>query len=364
MNKRLFREIKSLYQQQTQKQLTDPCGSDYIIDFDETNIKKVRSLIKGPLDSVYRHKFIRLDFEIPDDYPYSPPSVTFINYDNVRIHPNMYEDGKCCLTILNTWGNDKYEKWTSSMGIETILLAFQSFLDNNPYTHEPGDGDDPSYTTYVKYQSWISCLIRYLENENIPSFVEMIHKYLLKNIDTIFAELDESDDMYPYGVYYTKCFEIEHYGINYDGIKEYLKILLTNHARAAWTDAQTTRQRFDKGDNTNGALLEEQNASWTCNICFDTCSLQESVVLPNELESAALLLECGHQFHRACIIQWLKQNGNMLCPMCRAEVSEDMQKELGITQEEEELWMINPLTKRRIKVGGRTWLYLMNNDFL
>jgi ubiquitin-protein ligase len=149
-NKRLLNEIKRLFIQQNNKDLLD---NDYLIHFDDTNINKVQTIIKAPQDSVYRHKFIRLDFEIPDNYPYSPPKVTFVNFDGVRIHPNMYEDGKCCSTILNTWPSDN-EKWTSSMGIETVLLAFISFLDYNPYTFEPGGRDDSTYTDFVLYQSW------------------------------------------------------------------------------------------------------------------------------------------------------------------------------------------------------------------
>ena len=73
----------------------------------------------------------------------------------------MYEDGKCCLTILNTWPSEK-EKWESTMGIETILLAFLSLLDHHPYIYEPGGRDDTSYSDYVLFQTFTSCLIRYI----------------------------------------------------------------------------------------------------------------------------------------------------------------------------------------------------------
>ena len=124
-NKRFLKEIQRLYLQQSQKELLK---NDYLIVYDEANINKLYAIIKAPRDSVYKHKFIRLNFTIPDNYPHSPPEVTFVNYDGVRIHPNMYENGKCCATILNTWGDNIFEKWTSSMGIETILLTFHSFL--------------------------------------------------------------------------------------------------------------------------------------------------------------------------------------------------------------------------------------------
>ena len=185
-NRRFLKEIRQLYVQQSQRELLD---NDYLIHYNETDINRLHAIIRAPSDSVYKHKFVRLDLKIPDNYPHSPPEVTFVNYDGVRIHPNMYENGKCCATILNTWGDSKFEKWTSSMGIETILLTFHSFLDNNPYMYEPGGRDDPSYTVYVMYQSWVSCLIRYLQQEKIETFNNFIHNYMMVNIDSIFIDL-------------------------------------------------------------------------------------------------------------------------------------------------------------------------------
>ena len=261
-NKRFQKEIRQLYIQQSQRDLHI---NDYLIYYDETNINKLHTIIRGPTDSVYRHKFIRLDFMIPDNYPHSPPEVTFINYDGVRIHPNMYENGKCCATILNTWGDDKFEKWTSSMGIETILLTFHSFLDNNPYTYEPGGRDDPSYTDYVQHQSWSSCLIRYLQNETIELFTEFMHNYLLINIDSIFNDLYELSEIYPSGYYETRCFEIETFPINYSRISGLLEYYYN------YIEFQESHQisSFD----------EFINMDYDCCICYDTTVVRQQGTL-------------------------------------------------------------------------------------
>ena len=91
-NKRLLRELRTLGVQQNNKPLLE---NDYLIEYGD-NLNVIHTIIKAPKDSVYNHRFIRLDFHIPNDYPFSPPKVKFINYDSVRIHPNMYEDGNCC----------------------------------------------------------------------------------------------------------------------------------------------------------------------------------------------------------------------------------------------------------------------------
>lgn len=324
VNKRLVKEIRNLYNEQHRP--SKPfLENEYLVYFDDSNMQKVHAIIKAPYDSVYRHKFIRLDLKIPDDYPYSPPEVTFLNYDGVRIHPNMYENGKCCSTILNTWGDSIHEKWTSSMGIETILVMFHSFLDNQPYTYEPGGTDDPSYTVYVQYQTWITCLIRYLQNETIDIFRHFMHNYLLSNVGNIFNDLYVLAQQHTLERYYTRCFEIDDFWVNYEQI-----ISLLQHFY------NYMEYKEIKGDDDID-FKAFAVTNYSCNICFDT-TLGETTVTC-----------CNHQFHKNCLKQHIETN-QPLCPMCRANI--------------DSAWMINPHTKRRIKIGGRTHTYLVENNLI
>lgn len=337
-NKRLLKEIRELYIQQNQKPLLD---NDYLIYYDDINVNKVYAIIKAPYDSVYRHKFIRLNITISDNYPYSPPEVTFINYNCVRIHPNMYENGKCCATILNTWGDDVYEKWTSSMGIETILLTFHSFLDNNPYMYEPGGRDDATYTDYVKYESWYSCLIVYLQNETIETFIQFMHNYMMINIDEIFGDLYLLKAEYPTGYYNCRCFEIDNYIIDYD------KIII--NLQNSYNYIDYIEKMYSDDDDILESFDEFINKEYNCNICFDT----------NQNESDNVKLSCNHSFHEGCLYYHVKQN-HKLCSMCRNIISDDEINRLFQKIE----WIINPLTKRRIKVGGKTYNYLKDNGYI
>jgi ubiquitin-protein ligase len=345
MNKRLLKEVRHLILQQQSKPLLE---NDYIVNWDPDDITVVNAFIKPPNDSVYRHKFIRLDFKIGDSYPYSPPEVTFVNYDGVRIHPNMYENGKCCATILNTWGDNELEKWTSSMGIETILVMFHSFLDNNPYTYEPGGKDDPSYSVYVEFQSWHTCLIRYLQYESIPSFVQYMHEYLLANVDGIFTDLYSSVERYPNNAYYCGCFEIDHYFINYSNI------LLTMQNIYGFLETPEDSGTFpitESLDNNNNNNNNHQTTDYACSVCFDTKELTETVLSP-----------CGHRFHKVCLDEHVAANA-ALCPMCRGQLVQTDSRD-SADSVDSTAWVINPLTKRKVKVGGKTWKYLKDNDFL
>lgn len=334
MNNRLMRELKRLYNEQNSKPLLD---NDYLVCCNEEDATLVHVLIKAPQDSVYRHKFIRLDIQITSDYPHSPPSVTFVNHDNKRIHPNMYEDGKCCSTILNTWGNDKYEKWTSSMGIETIILAFYSFLDNNPYTYEPGGSDDHTYTKFVQFQSWYTCLLKYYELETIELFNQYMEKYLDENILEVQRQLEILKMMFPLDYYYTHCFEIDFYIIDYERV---LSQVMDFYRYFDY------KKKNIIGDETAVILEYKQfnDKDFDCNICYDTQK--------NECAKVIVTLDCKHTFHKLCLNEHVFKNGD-LCPMCRGDICKEHSE-----------WIINPHTKRRIKVGGKTYLFLVENGLL
>lgn len=312
MNKRLFKELNGLIKQQSSRSLL---SNDYLVWYDESNLNKVYSLIKCPYDSLYKHKFLRLDFDIPENYPHAPPTVTCLKYDTSRIHPNIYEDGKCCSTILNTWPSEN-EKWTSSMGIESIILAFMSFLDNTPYKHEPGGRDDPSYSVYVRYQSWSTLLLKYLQNEKIDIFIEYLYKYIQIHFDDILDELYTYKELYEMDWYYTPCFEIEFYYINFQDLID----LFVQYKM----DIEI-KDEFEKN-----VCLPIKNDKM-CSICFETN------------KEHMIKIKCGHYFHEKCLELHMINNGK-ICSLCRQEI-----------RDKDTRWIINPETNRLIKVNGPTY---------
>ncbi len=79
---------------------------------------------------------MRYEIWIPETYPFDPPKVEFRTHDGrTRFHPNMYKEGKCCLSILHTWDGPR---WASTMRLSTVFVTLQSLMDTNPIHHEPG----------------------------------------------------------------------------------------------------------------------------------------------------------------------------------------------------------------------------------
>lgn len=93
------------------------------------------ALIEGPENTPYEGCLLLFSISFPDDYPFSPPKVVFLTSDGkTRFHPNLYVDGKVCLSILATYSGPS---WSGTQSLSTVLLSIQGLLDNNPLTHEP-----------------------------------------------------------------------------------------------------------------------------------------------------------------------------------------------------------------------------------
>ncbi|KAJ4885179.1 Ubiquitin-conjugating enzyme E2 14 [Raphanus sativus] len=76
-----------------------------------------------------------------EDYPNSPPTVKFISE---MWHPNVYSDGKVCISILHPPGDDPNgyelasECWTPVHTVESIVLSIISML-SGPNDESPAN---------------------------------------------------------------------------------------------------------------------------------------------------------------------------------------------------------------------------------
>ena len=162
-------------------------SQDCFINWKDDNLTSFDAYIVGPEDSLYKHKFIKLKFDVPSNYPLIPPKVKFIQHSGDRIHPNLYIDGKVCLSILGTWPGDP---WSYSMTIEGVLITIRSLLDNNPYLHEPKQSDNPAFNRYVRYNTWRWLLLEYLDHERDSDAKAFLQQYIQQHGTDMVAELE------------------------------------------------------------------------------------------------------------------------------------------------------------------------------
>ncbi|KIH67352.1 ubiquitin--protein ligase [Ancylostoma duodenale] len=98
-------------------------------------------LISGPDDTPYANGLFEFDVFFPTSYPYVPPKCAFLTTGagNVRFNPNLYNDGKICLSILGTWEGRPEEKWSSYCSLMQVLVSIQGLIFvKDPYFNEPG----------------------------------------------------------------------------------------------------------------------------------------------------------------------------------------------------------------------------------
>ncbi|KAJ5555867.1 hypothetical protein N7535_008298 [Penicillium sp. DV-2018c] len=120
----------------------------FTVRYQENNIRDIQALIVGPPGTPYELGFYeatpcQFAIKVPSDYPASPPVVKIrtTNKGRTRFGPNLYANGKVCLSILGTWSGSRGEQWSPAQGLESVLLSIQSLLSANPYTLEPGFED-------------------------------------------------------------------------------------------------------------------------------------------------------------------------------------------------------------------------------
>ncbi|KAG7036916.1 Ubiquitin-conjugating enzyme E2 7 [Cucurbita argyrosperma subsp. argyrosperma] len=160
-----------------QKQLKDLCKNP--VDgfsaglVDESNIFEWSVTIIGPPDTLYEGGFFNAIMSFPSNYPNSPPSVKFTSE---LWHPNVYPDGRVCISILHPPGDDPNgyelasERWTPVHTVESIVLSIISMLsspnDESPANVEAAVSDCsflsnvcPIYASYMATYRLSLCVL-------------------------------------------------------------------------------------------------------------------------------------------------------------------------------------------------------------
>lgn len=128
---------------------------------DDGNIFNWNLMIIGPDDTLYEGGFFNAKLEFPADFPNAPPVMTFTT---PIWHPNVYEDGKVCISILHPPGEDRFnehesatERWRPILGVESIIVSVISML-SDPNDESPANidaavmwrNDKPAFKKKVK----------------------------------------------------------------------------------------------------------------------------------------------------------------------------------------------------------------------
>ena len=120
--KRLFKESKKFNNVSPNHFTGGPLGDD-IYSWDITLI--------GPKDSPYEGGKFKLKVSIPKEYPFVPPTVSFMTK---IYHPNISLDGEICVDIL------KEDKWSAALTIAKVIMSISILLEE-PNADDPLNSD-------------------------------------------------------------------------------------------------------------------------------------------------------------------------------------------------------------------------------
>ena len=127
-----------------------PLTSESAIFFrrDPDNISLFKFLVIPNEDTPYKFGCFVFDVFLPQNYPNGPPIVnhTTSRKNNFRFNPNLYSDGKVCLSILGTWsGQSQSERWippnadgSGSTLYQVIMSIYSMVFSEEPWFNEPG----------------------------------------------------------------------------------------------------------------------------------------------------------------------------------------------------------------------------------
>ncbi|CAG5107409.1 Oidioi.mRNA.OKI2018_I69.chr1.g3306.t1.cds [Oikopleura dioica] len=139
----LFKELQQFNE--------SPIEGFRIIQVDESNIYDWQIAVFGPPGTPYEGGYFKAHIRFPGNYPFSPPTFRFLT----KIwHPNIYENGEVCISILHPPVDDVQggelpgERWNPTQSVRTILLSIISVL-NDPNTFSPANVD-----ASVAYRNW------------------------------------------------------------------------------------------------------------------------------------------------------------------------------------------------------------------
>ncbi|KAJ8922950.1 hypothetical protein NQ315_001496 [Exocentrus adspersus] len=96
-------------------------------------------MIRGPAKTPYEDGLFLFDIQLSVDYPRSPPLVHYISYSTERLNPNLYVEGKVCVSLLGTWMGRGTEVWGPKSTLLQLIVSIQGLiLVSEPYYNEAG----------------------------------------------------------------------------------------------------------------------------------------------------------------------------------------------------------------------------------
>ena len=172
------RRLAHIYKEIVTLQTSLPPG--IFIRYGESRPDVMKIVIAGPKGTPYENGLFEFDLICELDYPNVAPKMQFktTGGGTVGFNPNLYPDGKICLSLLGTWEGEKWKPGQSTLLQVFVSIQAMIFCDE-PWCNEPGREHDRGrevskihsrslYPSTVKYG-----MLEWLENKRSRLPVQM-----------------------------------------------------------------------------------------------------------------------------------------------------------------------------------------------
>jgi ubiquitin-protein ligase len=185
-----------------------PCsaGAAMFVRYDDSNLDNgIRFLVSGPQGTPYQDGLWVFDVRLPSQYPNQPPIVKNLTtgYGRVRFNPNLYNDGKVCLSILGTWNGPSWIPGESTL--LQVFISIQSMIlgVEDPYRNEPGyskiSSSNPQVSNYNQEKRLETVRWAMIEHLRKPpvGFEEVVKRHFKLKKDAILQCVENWKSMDP-----------------------------------------------------------------------------------------------------------------------------------------------------------------------
>ncbi|KAK0230796.1 hypothetical protein IW262DRAFT_1340488 [Armillaria fumosa] len=171
--------------------------SSIFLRVDETRVDIIKALITGPEGTPYYNGCFLFDIFLVQRYNEAPPNVKYMTTGGgrFRFNPNLYADGKVCLSLLGTWSGPGWVSGKSTL--LQVLISIQSMiLCDEPYLNEPGwassagTPQSQAYSANVRRMVVKTAMLGNLKNPPEP-FGDIIRTHFRLKARSITAQLDQ-----------------------------------------------------------------------------------------------------------------------------------------------------------------------------
>ena len=167
---------------------------------DDADFTAVDAMIVGLEGTPYAGGFFHFKVRFPPAYPCDCPKVELATTGRgtVGFNPNLYANGKVCLSILGTWAGPS---WSPTQSLASVLLSIQSLMHDRPYVNEPGreaasDAACAPYNEFLRYATLRYALARNVDASSAeyrampPPMRRFCADEFLRRFDDILALVD------------------------------------------------------------------------------------------------------------------------------------------------------------------------------